>query len=399
VTRARHSIVLASGKRIIYKTVLGDLYVTDMNRTKGHKSLLNDACWNPQLNANEIMTCADDCTIRLWSLNKRDQQLHVIRTKGESGRDVRTTTCTYSQSVYHDENSNLIAAGCENGSILIWDRRRSFVHVTFKCYNAHLSDESITSLKWSYDTQVLASRSTDHTLKLWDMRKFDKPLFVSEHLPNHFSMTNISFSPNDRFVVTGVSKSINESDSDVGKLLIFTRNDLSKPRNELTFNDSVIRTIWHPKLNQIFSTTNNGLVRVFYDVQRSAMAGVQSCLNRKERKSKNADDFVANIDSTDDALSSSDHVVVATRRIAPDKPTSSSTSFHEHVVQTRTKTFEKDDPRVELSKHAQQAQLTPERVTPAHVHAQPKPLFQQQLDEEDEQEKHVFQLSKRRRND
>jgi WD40 repeat protein len=332
------------------------MYVTDMNRTKGHKSLLNYGCWNPSLNSEEFMTCADDCTLRLWSLNKRDQQLHVIRTKGESARDVRTTTCTYSQSLYHNENSNLIAAGCDNGSILVWDRRRSFVHVTFKCLNAHLQDESITSLKWSYDSQILASRSTDHTLKLWDIRKFNKCLSSHENIPNHFSMTNISFSPNDKFIITGVSKLVNSSDSDAnGKLIIFDRNDLSKPLNEIPFNDSVIRTMWHPKLNQIFTTTNNGLIRVFYDEKRSPMAGVRLCLNRKERKAKDTNDFVANINPIASSTSTSDHTDEK-REIFPEKREEESkpSSLHQHLIRTIVKPSfkEKEDPRVELLKHA-----------------------------------------------
>jgi WD40 repeat protein len=383
-------LIIASGKHIIYKTVLGDMYVTDMNRTKGHKSLLNYGCWNPSLNSEEFMTCADDCTLRLWSLNKRDQQLHVIRTKGESGRDVRTTTCTYNQSLYHNENSNLIAAGCDNGSILVWDRRRSFVHVTFKCLNAHLQDESITSLKWSYDSQILASRSTDHTLKLWDIRKFNKCLSSYENIPNHFSMTNISFSPNDKFVITGVSKLMNSSDNDAhGKLIIFDRNDLSKPLNEILFNDSVIRTSWHPKLNQIFTTTNNGLIRIFYDEKRSPMAGVRLCLERKERKGKYTNDFVANIDPIRTSNCSSDDINV-TREILPEnkEEENQSSSFHQHIIQTIVKSnfIEKEDPRVELLKHAKEAERNPKWVTPAYVHTQPKPIFQQQLDEEDEED-------------
>ncbi|CAF1099189.1 unnamed protein product [Adineta steineri] len=379
----------ASGKHIIYKSVLGDMYVTDMNRTKGHKSLLNYGCWNPSLNSQEFMTCADDCTIRLWSLNKRDQQLHVIRTKGESGRDVRTTTCTYNQSLYHNENSNLITAGCDNGSILVWDRRRSFVHVTFKCSNAHLQDEAITSLKWSYDSQILASRSMDHTLKLWDIRKFNKCLSSYENIPNHFSMTNISFSPNDKFLITGVSKLNNSNDNDAnGKLIIFDRNDLSKPVNEILFNDSVIRTMWHPKLNQIFTTTNNGLVRIFYDEQRSPMAGVRLCLNRKEKKDKSANDFIANINPILTSASSSDSLN-DTREIFPDKKSleeeKKSSSFHQHIVQTLVKSnfSEKEDPRVELLKHADEAERNPKWITPAYKYTQPKPIFQQEIDEED----------------
>lgn len=369
------------------------MYVTDMNRTKGHKALINFGCWNPSINSEEFMTCADDCTIRLWSLNKRDQQLNVIRTKGESGRDVRTTTCTYNQSLYHNENSNLIAAGCDNGSILVWDRRRSFVHVTFKCLNAHLSDQSITSLKWSYDSQILASRSTDNTLKLWDIRKFNKCLSSNENLPNYFSMTNISFSPNDKYLITGVSKLNNSNDVNNqtnGKLIIFDRNDLSKPLNEIVFNDSVIRTYWHPKLNQIFTTTNNGLIRVFYDEKRSPMAGVRLCLQRKERKSKNSNDFIANIDpnfaSSSEELNNKKEIFPKNKKEEEEEKNSS--SLHQYIIQTIVKPNfnEKEDSRVELLKHAKEAERNPKWVTPAYVHTQPKPIFQQQLDEEEEEE-------------
>ncbi|CAF0895114.1 unnamed protein product [Rotaria sordida] len=382
----------ASGKHIIYKTVLGDMYVTDMNRTKGHKSLLNYGCWNPSSNSEEFMTCADDCTLRIWSLNKRDQQLHVIRTKGESGRDVRTTTCTYNQSLYHNENLNLIAAGCDNGSILVWDRRRSFVHVTFKCLNAHLQDESITSLKWSYDNQILASRSTDHTLKLWDIRKFNQCLSSYENIYNHFSMTNISFSPNDKFLITGVSKLINSTNDDNtnGKLIIFNRNNLSKIANEILFNDSVIRTLWHPKLNQIFTTTNNGLIRTFYDEQRSPMAGIRLCLNRKEKKSKDTNDFITNINPIITSSSTSDSINEQKKtQIFPEKrkeENKSSSSLHQHFIQTIVKSnfIEKEDSRVELLKYAKEAECNPKWITPAYVHTQPKPIFQQQIEEEND---------------
>ena len=379
----------ASGKHVIFKSVLGDMYVTDMNRTKGHKSLLNYGCWNPSVNSQEFMTCADDCTVRLWSLNKRDEQLNVIRTKGETGRDVRTTTCTYNQSLYHNQNSNLISAGCENGSILVWDRRRSFVHVTFKCQNAHLQNESITSLQWSYDSQILASRSTDHTLKLWDIRKFNQCLSAHENIYNHFSMTNISFSPNDKYIITGVSKS-KESN---GKLLVFDRNDLTKPINEVPFNDSVIRTYWHPKLNQIFTTTNNGLVRIFYDENKSPLAGVRLCLNRKEKKSANSNDFIANIDPIEIAYPSSSTDLLEDKQelLYPEKRSDEkkSSSLHYQLVQQIVKpnfSEKKEDPRAELLKHANEAQRNPKWVTPAYVHTQPKPIFQQQLEEEEDAE-------------
>ncbi|CAF1620754.1 unnamed protein product, partial [Didymodactylos carnosus] len=191
-----------SGKQIIYKCPLGDGYVVDMNRTKGHKSMLNYGCWSPT-DKNEFMTCSDDCTIRLWSLNNREQQISCIRTKSEQGHDVRTTTCTYHSIHQNGVNTSLVAGGCLDGSIQIWDRRKPFVHTTFLCRHAHQNDEIISSLKWSYDGLHLASRSTDHTLKLWDIRMFEKGCLSScENIHNRFAMTNVCFSPNDRYLIT-----------------------------------------------------------------------------------------------------------------------------------------------------------------------------------------------------
>jgi len=212
-------------------------------------------------------------------------------------------------------------------------------------------------------------------------------------------MTNISFSPNDKFVITGVSKLIHGNDNDSnGKLIIFDRNDLSKPLNEIEFNDSVIRTYWHPKLNQIFTTTNNGLIRIFYDEKRSPMAGVRLCLNRKENKSKNTNDFIANIDPI---LSTTSESINEKRDIFPEKreEEKKSSSLHHHLVQTIVKPnfIGKEDPRVELLKHAKEAERNPKWVTPAYVHTQPKPIFQQQLEEEEEEEEDLLPMFKKQR--
>jgi hypothetical protein len=215
-------------------------------------------------------------------------------------------------------------------------------------------------------------------------------------------MTNISFSPSDKFIITGVSKLINSNGNETnGKLVIFNRNDLSKPVNEIEFNDSVIRTAWHPKLNQIFTTTNNGLIRIFYDEKRSPMAGVRLCLSRKERKSKNADDFIANINPIAAAMPTSSDDIDGKREIFPEKREAEkkSSSLHHHLVQTIVKPSfkEKEDPRVELLKHAEEAERNPKWVTPAYVHTQPKPIFQQQLEEEEDEEEDLLPILKKPR--
>ena len=53
-----------------------------------------------------------------------------------------------------------------------------------------------------------------------------------------------------------------------------------------------MRCLWHPKMNQIFMTTGNGLVKVFYDALKSNR-GVTLCAT-KPVKRKTGESFVAN---------------------------------------------------------------------------------------------------------
>jgi WD repeat-containing protein 70 len=160
--------------------------------------------------------------------------------------------------------------------------------------------QTMPSLRWSYDGQHLASRSTDHTLKLWDIRKFKQPLSEFKGLHNRFSMTDVTFSPDDRFLVTGTStrKKTSENENDptnVGAIYFFNRNNLAEPEGQVQVSDtaSVIRTVWHPKLNQILCTTSNGLVKIFYDSIRSRQ-GALLFANRETRQKK-ANDFFINM--------------------------------------------------------------------------------------------------------
>ncbi|CAF1518830.1 unnamed protein product, partial [Adineta steineri] len=292
-------VITRDGKNM-YECVRGDMYLIDMQKTKGHVSTLNRACWNPK-DLNEFMTCSDDGTVRLWSLIRRTEHVSCIKTKSETGKKTATTTCTY--NTYHThvaQNEYLITAGCDDGSIQIWDRRRPFVNVTFMSRHAHEPENSITSLRWSYDGQHLASRSTDHTLKLWDIRKFKEPLSQYTDLHNRFSMTDVTFSPDDRFLITGTSTRKKTDDNidnatNYGAIYFFNRNNLAQPEGQIQVSDnaSVIKTVWHSKLNQIMCTTSNGLVKIFYDTIRSKQ-GALIFANREERQKK-ANDFFINM--------------------------------------------------------------------------------------------------------
>ncbi len=68
-----------------------------------------------------------------------------------------------------DEPSNLIASGCDQGIIKIWDKRTMKNSNSFAGgFLGHL--EGITHMVARQDGNYIASNSKDQLLKLWDMR-------------------------------------------------------------------------------------------------------------------------------------------------------------------------------------------------------------------------------------
>lgn len=49
-------------------SIKGDMYITDMSKTKGHTQEVNDGMFsNTEL--NWFVTCSQDSTVRLWDIN------------------------------------------------------------------------------------------------------------------------------------------------------------------------------------------------------------------------------------------------------------------------------------------------------------------------------------------
>lgn len=62
-------------------------------------------------------------TVRTWDVNNEKKHKSVFKPRSVQGKRVIPTTCTYSR------DGKLIAAGCQDGSIQIWDRNMSVSNV------------------------------------------------------------------------------------------------------------------------------------------------------------------------------------------------------------------------------------------------------------------------------
>lgn len=255
--------------------VKGDQYISDMAKTKGHIASLYTGCWHP-VNREEFMTSAQDGTCRLWNFYNGKTQKNVIKTRAHNGLKTNPTAIAYSRE------GNTVACACLDGSIQFWDHRKSFVNTSMLLRKCHEFGAEISSLNYSHLGNFICTRSCDDTLKLWDLRNFKKAVHIASDLYSRYAQTDAVFSPDDSLILTGESLKKNVQN---GRLLFYDVTNFSLVNEINVTNSHVIKTLWHPKLNQIFVGCGNGLVKCYYDHKKS-LRGAKLCVVKTNRKQK-----------------------------------------------------------------------------------------------------------------
>ncbi|XP_052870342.1 gastrulation defective protein 1 homolog [Anopheles cruzii] len=369
--------------------VKGDQYIADMSKTKGHIAGLTAGCWSP-VKREEFLTSAHDSTLRTWVFAKTKEQRAVIKTRAQGGLKTIPTSCTYNRE------GTLIAAGCSDGSLQTWDTRKMFVNTTHCIREAHAKGSEISSVLFSYSGFQLASRSMDETLKLWDMRAFRKPLHVFDGLYSRYDTTDCCYSPDDTMILTGESL---PKGAQQAHLYVYDTKTFAQVAKLPIADSHVIRTLWHPKLNQIFVGCGNGVIRGLYDEKRS-MRGAKLCVVRTHRRKKDSEIVGTTQIITPHALPMFRQEKVRSVRKKlekdrqdpvkskrPDLPitsgqggrvASSGGTLSSYVIRNLglSKRVEDDqDPREAILKYAKEAAENPYWIAPAYAKTQPKPIF------------------------
>ncbi len=186
-------------------------------------------------------------------------------------------TCSYSP------DASKIAVGADDGSLQIYDNKKSisFYRPDVRFSKAH-SDE-ITSVVMLKDSQKMLSRAMDGTMKFWDIRYAKRALNVFANLPNFAQHTQVSVSPDEQIAFTGTSVKPGQG---VSKLRFFSLYDFELIRDVSISHHSVIRAEWHPLINQIVTTTASGEVRVLYDPDRSERGALLCTFRRRKHADK-----------------------------------------------------------------------------------------------------------------
>eukprot|EP00051_Salpingoeca_urceolata_P007305 m.96507 g.96507 ORF g.96507 m.96507 type:complete len:719 (-) comp15193_c0_seq2:97-2253(-) len=253
----------------VMECLKGDQYFNDLTKTHGHVAMLHQAIWHPK-NKNQFCTCSYDGTVRVWDANEPKKSLIVNRARTRQGKRAPIMGVSFAM------DGKLIVGGCEDGSIHTWVPSERNMRINKALHGGH--DGVVSSVLLGRGNTSVYSRGYDGTVKLWDLRKFKTPVHVAEGLPNRLPTTNISFSPDESMVITGTSA----TDDRGGMLVMMDATTLEVKHQYVVTDASVIRTLWHPRINQIFTSLSNGAFKVYFDPHKS-IRGAKMCVVRTPR--------------------------------------------------------------------------------------------------------------------
>jgi WD repeat-containing protein 70 len=231
---------------------------------------------------------------------------------------------------------------------------------------------------------------------VWDVRNFKRPVAVRENMDNNHSETNIMYSPNQKYLLTGLSCPPTEQ----GSLIVLDSLTLSTVRTIPMGPSSVIRVLWNTRINQIITSSHNGLIHVLYSPSAS-LRGAKLIVTRAPKAQHIDDDPSLTTDlpegyAGDQAARLEDdsgerlmrklkaQQKADTKATRPEMPSSAVASDpdKEHVRQEYgLSSMRTEDPREALLKFAKKAQEDP-IFTKAYLKNQPRTLLEERAGED-----------------
>lgn len=301
VTAHPQAKIISRDGDILTEFVKGDMYIRDMNNTKGHVGEITTGTWHPT-DKNTCLTAGSDSTLRIWDINNKRTQKEVIvfksKAAGTAGRTRMTAVAWASSS---QTGSDILVAAALDGSLVMYSGKGPFARPAAEIRDAHKSGTWTGGMDISSDGRMVVTRGGDGLIKLWDTRKFKEPLVKVEHpsTSDRFPMTNIKYSPNSTSIITG---------SESGHLHILNPGNLQPEHvTPITPGSPVIVVDWHAKLNQIITGSANAETHVLYNPTMSTRGAVE-VMSRAPKKRHIDDDTSL---TTDQSLGlSGDSIIV-----------------------------------------------------------------------------------------
>ncbi|KAF3065126.1 hypothetical protein GL218_01538 [Daldinia childiae] len=270
--------ILSRDGDIVTEFVKGDMYLRDMNNTKGHVSEVTTGTWHPT-DKNLCVTAGTDSTLRIWDINNKRSQKEVIvfksKAAGAAGRTRMTAVAWGSPA---QGGNNVLISTALDGTLVMWSGNGPFTRPAGEIREAHKPNTWTGGIDISSDGRMVVTRGGDNLIKLWDTRKFKEPLVTVEHpsTSDHYPTTNIKYAPNSTSIITG---------SATGHLHILNPGNLRPEYTTLVTPGSPVITVdWHPKINQIVTGSANAETHILYNPTMSTRGAVDVMSRAPKRR-------------------------------------------------------------------------------------------------------------------
>lgn len=389
-----------------YETVKGDMYLRDMNMTNGHVSEITSGAWHPS-DWEQFVTAGTDSTLRIWDLNMRTKQKNIIVHKSkQAGAAGRSRMTAVAWGMAAEGNSSTLISAAMDGSLLMWPGGGPYHRASAEIREAHKPETWTSGIAISNDGRLVATRGGDDTVKVWDTRKFNKPVNTTQHesTSQMYPTSNIVFAPNSSSILTGSAD---------GALHILNPATLKAELvTPVTPGSALVTVQWHPKLNQIITGSANAETHVLFNPAKSTKGAI-SILSRLPKRRHIDDDATLTTDY--DALGVSGDSILNPGTASEAIKTSTFASRHPTIGLTASgksrdprrphipaqtpfaksqpdekhineripfSSMREEDPREALLKYADKAREDP-MFTKAWSKTQPKTIYAETSDDED----------------
>ncbi|SPJ10745.1 WD-repeat protein, putative [Plasmodium sp. DRC-Itaito] len=204
----------------IKNSIRGDMYIKDVNKTKGHTRQINCCRFHP-LNEQVFISGSLDSTIRVWNMEKdnntyglnkelvHSQCIKVVNEKNLLTNNI--ISCDFTK------DANSIIIGCSNGFIDIRNKLSNDYTYNYKSSDYYIKkdvshkDSIIDILTSKKNKNYFFTRSMDNTIKYWDLRNLHLCLHTIEYVPTIYEKSNMSYFHNDKYLIIGTQQKKNYS--------------------------------------------------------------------------------------------------------------------------------------------------------------------------------------------